>query len=212
MRSFLSKAFRPGLMKAEIEITAVGQQPPQWGSPPCQHPRGWGDKAMVTQGKLGCIPTSPCFREVWSVAQTLKIHQLPTFCLLPCLLQPPRAILPDGSFSPWSSSKLTGTTVSQGIHLRPTPPLASPKTFPFFHNTGITKLHWLTGRWQEDKMGSAQQQGLGGAPGHVPGMGGHTQVQLLGAGASARFRRDFRFCRCLLLRKHFYCAEGWDGE
>ena len=33
-------------------------------------------------------------------------------------------------------------------------------------------------------MGSPQRQGPGEAPGHVPGMGGHTQVQLPGAGAA----------------------------
>lgn len=209
MQSFLSKALRPGLLKAEI--TAVDSQ---WGPPPCQHP--WRDKAMVTWGKLCCITTSPCFRGAQSVAQTLKVPQLLIFCHLPCLLQRPRrwtglrAVLPDGSFSSQPSSKVTRSMVSQGIHLCPAPPWP-PKSHPSFYNTGIAKLHCCIAWWQGGKVGSPQLQGPGEAPGQIPGLGGPATGSAPGHRSSSRFRRDFRFCRCLLLRKHSCCAEGWDS-
>lgn len=144
---------------------------------------------MVTQGKLRCIPTSPCFREAWSVAQTLKVHQLPAFCLLPCLLQLPGRLGRAQGNSPRQQLQSPALFQAHGEHGLPGhPPVSysSPalsKTFLSFCNTGITKLHQLTGRRQGGKVGSPQQQGPVEAPGHVPGMGGHTQVQLLGTGA-----------------------------
>lgn len=86
-------------------------------------PTGWWG-----YGCSGETAVHPYISLLGSVAQNPEVHQLPAFCLLPCWLQPPRAraglqaVLPDSSFSPSPSPKLTVSTVSQGIHQCSTPP------------------------------------------------------------------------------------------
>lgn len=57
-------------------------------------------------------------------------------------------------------------------------------------------------------MGSPQQQGSGEAPGHVPGMGGHTQVQLPGAGAALTSGGISGFAEIPAAEKAFLLCRG----
>jgi len=100
----------------------------------------------VTRGKRRCIPTSPHFRAL--VCGT-NPERSPATCFLP----PP---LPPGELGRAQGNSLDSSfTQAPGEHRPPGHPPMSlllscpPQAFPSFHNTGITKLHRLTGRWQE---------------------------------------------------------------
>lgn len=84
--------------------------------------------------------------------------------------------------------------------------LPSPKHPPPFV-TGELQSFSSSGGMARRQVQSPPAAGTEGSVSHIPGTGSAPRHR-----GSACFRRDFRFCTFLLLRKHFYCAEGWDGD
>lgn len=147
-------------------------------------PTGWWG-----YGCLGETAVHSHISLLGSVEQNLEVHQLPAFCLHPCWQQPPRAwaglqaVLPGSSFSPSPSPKLTVSTVSQGIHWCSTPP-DSQKHSPPSKAQESQSFTRSQSDGKKARQVSPSSRDQGEAPGHVPGVGGHTQVQLPPTGAA----------------------------
>lgn len=81
---------------------------------------------------------------------------------------------------------------------------------PSARNTEITAFHQLAGQWQGGRS-VLPAAGTEESPWPGPAHQAQTATHCFSSQAQGQ-QRDFRFCTCLLLRKHFYCAEGWDDE
>lgn len=203
--SFLLNAVSPGWMEAET--IAIGWQHSQQSPPRCQHPRG--DEAMVAQGRLQCILTSPClglWHKILKFTSSLLSASSLAGCSHPEPGQGSRQFSQTAVSAPrplpssqWAQSPRASTNVLLPQH---------PRNIPLLLKHRNNKALPTAEQCQEGKASFPQQQGprgslwtclrhkwphTGPAPKH---------------GSSTHFRKDLGFCRCLLLRTHFCCAEG----
>lgn len=195
----------------EAEATVAGWKHPQQGPPPCQHPQG--DEAMVAQGRQRCILTSTCLglrHKVLKFTSSLLSASSLVGCSPP---GPGQAVLGSRQFSQaavsvphplpssqWAQSPRAFTNV-----LLP----QTPRNIPLLlnhRNNKASPAH--SEQWQEGKTGFPQQQGPRGSPGTCHRHRWPHTSPAPRHGSSTHFRRDLGLCRCLLLRTHFYCAEG----